>query len=61
MYSKKYPKIMVTMLTHSLNTVDNNSYSGAKTAIYGIEAILPKASGGTSDLFIQKYNVVYIH
>ncbi|MCR8852541.1 hypothetical protein [Lysinibacillus fusiformis] len=52
MYSKKYPKIMVTMLTRSLNKVDNNSYSGAKTTIYGIEATLPKASCGTSDLFI---------
>lgn len=29
--------------------VDNNSYIGAKTAMYGIEATLPKASGGTSD------------
>lgn len=29
--------------------VNNNSYIGAKTAIYGIEATLPKASGGTSD------------
>ncbi|MCT6815326.1 MAG: hypothetical protein M3043_02840 [Lysinibacillus fusiformis] len=28
---------------------DNNSYIGAKTAMYGIEATLPKASGGTSD------------
>ena len=27
----------------------NNSYIGAKTAMYGIEATLPKASGGTSD------------
>ena len=29
--------------------VDNSSYIGAKTAMYGIEATLPKASGGTSD------------
>lgn len=29
--------------------VDDNSYMGAKIAMYGIEAILPKASGGTSD------------
>ncbi|MFJ5788859.1 LuxR C-terminal-related transcriptional regulator [Lysinibacillus sp. NPDC093197] len=29
--------------------VDNSSYIGAKIAMYGIEAILPKASGGTSD------------
>lgn len=28
---------------------DNNSYIGAKIAMYGIEATLPKASGGTSD------------
>ncbi|MFI2132892.1 hypothetical protein ACH434_23035 [Lysinibacillus fusiformis] len=28
---------------------DNNSYIGAKTAMYGLEATLPKASGGTSD------------
>ncbi|WP_269898339.1 hypothetical protein [Lysinibacillus sp. JK80] len=28
---------------------DINSYIGAKTAMYGIEATLPKASGGTSD------------
>ncbi|MEA0565005.1 hypothetical protein [Lysinibacillus irui] len=28
---------------------DNNSYIGAKTAMYGIEATLPKASGGTGD------------
>ena len=33
----------------SVAKVDNNSYIGAKTALYGIEAILPKASGGTSD------------
>jgi hypothetical protein len=29
--------------------MDNSSYIGAKTAMYGIEATLPKASGGTSD------------
>ncbi|MFJ8515258.1 hypothetical protein [Lysinibacillus xylanilyticus] len=29
--------------------VDNSSYIGAKIAIYGIEATLPNASGGTSD------------
>ncbi|MFJ7954447.1 hypothetical protein ACIQZG_23380 [Lysinibacillus sp. NPDC096418] len=29
--------------------VDNSSYMRAKTAMYGIEATLPKASGGTSD------------
>ena len=28
---------------------NNNSYIGAKTAMYGIEATLPKANGGTSD------------
>lgn len=28
---------------------DNSSYIGAKTTMYGIEATLPKASGGTSD------------
>ncbi|MGE7947927.1 hypothetical protein [Lysinibacillus sp. NPDC093688] len=40
--------------------VDNNSYIGAKTAIYGIEATLPKASGGTSDpVFIEVQRRVY--
>lgn len=29
--------------------VNNNSYIGVKTAMYGIEATLPKASGGISD------------
>lgn len=33
----------------SLAKADNNSYIGAKTAMYGIEATLPKASGGASD------------
>lgn len=28
---------------------NNNSYIGAKTAMYGMDATLPKASGGTSD------------
>ena len=39
---------------------DNNSYIGAKTAMYGIEATLPKASGGTSDpVFIEVQRRVY--
>ncbi|MFJ5766809.1 hypothetical protein ACIP9C_15770 [Lysinibacillus sp. NPDC093210] len=33
----------------SVTKVDNDSYIGAKTAMYGVEATLPKASGGTSD------------
>ncbi len=40
---------MVTMLNRSLITAENNSYIGSKTAIYGVEATLPKASCGTSD------------
>ncbi|MFB7157332.1 hypothetical protein [Lysinibacillus sp. NPDC056232] len=41
--------------------VDNNSYIGAKTAMYGIEATLPKASGGTNDLvFIEVQRRVYL-
>ncbi|MGA3601740.1 LuxR C-terminal-related transcriptional regulator [Lysinibacillus agricola] len=40
--------------------VDNNSYIGAKTAMYGIEATLPKASGGTSDpVFAEVQRRVY--
>ncbi|MGE7689982.1 hypothetical protein ACQKMI_12340 [Lysinibacillus sp. NPDC097214] len=40
--------------------VDNNSYIGAKTAMYGIEATLPKASGGTSDsVFSEVQRHVY--
>ncbi|MGG2081678.1 LuxR C-terminal-related transcriptional regulator [Lysinibacillus pakistanensis] len=40
--------------------IDNNSYIGAKTAMYGIEATLPKASGGTSDpVFIEVQRRVY--
>ncbi|TKI66639.1 hypothetical protein FC756_14530 [Lysinibacillus mangiferihumi] len=40
--------------------VDNNSYIGAKTAMYGIEATLPKASGGTSDpVFTEVQRRVY--
>ncbi|MCK1988095.1 LuxR C-terminal-related transcriptional regulator [Lysinibacillus fusiformis] len=39
---------------------DNNSYIGAKTAMYGIESTLPKASGGTSDpVFIEVQRRVY--
>ncbi|MFE3576765.1 hypothetical protein [Lysinibacillus sp. NPDC059133] len=41
--------------------VDNNSYIGAKTAMYGIEATLPKASGGTNDpVFIEVQRRVYL-
>jgi DNA-binding NarL/FixJ family response regulator len=40
--------------------VDNNSYIGAKTAMYGIEATLPKAIGGTSDpVFTEVQRRVY--
>lgn len=40
--------------------VDNNSYIGAKTAMYGIEATLPKASGRTSDpVFTEVKRRVY--
>jgi DNA-binding NarL/FixJ family response regulator len=40
--------------------VDSSSYIGAKTAMYGIEAILPKASGGTSDpVFTEVQRRVY--
>ncbi|MGE7672961.1 LuxR C-terminal-related transcriptional regulator [Lysinibacillus sp. NPDC094403] len=40
--------------------VDNNSYIGAKTALYGIEATLPKASSSTSDpVFIEVQRRVY--
>ncbi|MGE7947950.1 hypothetical protein [Lysinibacillus sp. NPDC093688] len=39
---------------------DNNSYIGAKTVMYGIEATLPKASGGTSDpMFTEVQRRVY--
>lgn len=33
---------------------NNNSYIGAKTAMSGIEATLPKVNGGTSDQCILK-------
>ncbi|WP_427110442.1 LuxR C-terminal-related transcriptional regulator [Lysinibacillus xylanilyticus] len=40
--------------------IDNNSYIGARTAMYGIEATLPKASGGTSDpVFTEVQRRVY--
>lgn len=40
--------------------VNNSSYIGAKTAKYGIEATLPKASGGTSDpVFTEVQRRVY--
>ncbi|KOS64648.1 hypothetical protein FJQ98_14230 [Lysinibacillus agricola] len=40
--------------------VDNNSYIGAKTATYGIEAALPKANGGTNDpVFIEVQRRVF--
>ncbi|MFJ6268190.1 hypothetical protein [Lysinibacillus xylanilyticus] len=40
--------------------VDNNSYIGAKIAMYGIEATLPKVSGGTSDpVFAEVQRRVY--
>ncbi|MFJ7662006.1 hypothetical protein ACIQXW_06350 [Lysinibacillus sp. NPDC097162] len=40
--------------------VDNHSYIGAKTAMYGIESTLPKASGGTSDpVFAEVQRRVY--
>ncbi|MFJ7662413.1 hypothetical protein ACIQXW_08435 [Lysinibacillus sp. NPDC097162] len=42
--------------------VDNNSYNGAKIAMYGIEATLPNASGGTSDsVFIEVQRRLYIN
>lgn len=42
--------------------VNNNSYIGAKTAMYGIEATLPKASGGTSDpVFFEVQRRVYLN
>lgn len=40
--------------------VDNNSYIGTKTAMYGIEATYQRQVVGHVILFIQKYNVVYI-
>ena len=40
--------------------INNNSYIGAKTAMYGIEATLPKASGSTSDpVFTEVQRRVY--
>ncbi|MFJ5566147.1 hypothetical protein [Lysinibacillus xylanilyticus] len=40
--------------------VDNNSYIGAKIAMYGIKATLPKVSGGTSDpVFAEVQRRVY--
>jgi len=40
--------------------MDNNSHIGAKTAMYGIEATLPKASGGISDpVFTEVEHLVY--
>ncbi|MFJ7646905.1 hypothetical protein ACIQ1H_05120 [Lysinibacillus sp. NPDC097279] len=40
--------------------MDNNSYIGAKIAMYGIEATLPKASGGISDpVFTEVQRRVY--
>ncbi|GAA3347366.1 LuxR C-terminal-related transcriptional regulator [Lysinibacillus fusiformis] len=40
--------------------MNNNSYIGAKTAMYGLEAALPKASGGTSDpVFTEVQRRVY--
>lgn len=42
--------------------VDNNSYLGAKIAMYGIEATLPKAIGGTSDpVFIEVQRRLFIN
>jgi len=42
--------------------VDNKSYIGAKTAMYGIEATLPRASGSTSDtVFAEVYRRLYIN
>lgn len=39
---------------------DINSYIGAKTAMYGIEATLPKASGGASNpVFTEVQRCVY--
>ncbi|MEC1303520.1 hypothetical protein [Lysinibacillus capsici] len=39
---------------------NTNSYIGVKTAMYGIEATLPKASGGTSDpVFTEVQRRVY--
>jgi len=40
--------------------IDNSSYIGAKTAMYGIEATLPKAIGGSSDpVFTEVQRRVY--
>ena len=42
--------------------VDNNSYIGAKIAMYGIEATLPRASGGTRDpVFIEVQRRLFIN
>lgn len=40
---------MVETIEEARQQMDNNSYIGAKTAMYGVEATLPKASGVTSD------------
>lgn len=45
----------------SVAKVNNDSYIGAKTAMYGIEATLPKASGGTSDpVYTEVQRRVYL-
>ncbi len=42
--------------------VDDNSFNGAKIALYGIEATLPRASGGKSDpVFIEVQRRLYIN
>jgi hypothetical protein len=41
--------------------VDNDSYIGAKTAMYGVEATLPKASGGTSDSVFAETTPEFMH
>ncbi|MEC1303489.1 hypothetical protein [Lysinibacillus capsici] len=48
---ENYPWMVETIeeARQSVAKAYNNSYIGAKTAMYGIEATLPKASGGTSD------------
>ncbi|WP_421052368.1 hypothetical protein, partial [Lysinibacillus capsici] len=48
---ENYPWMVETIeeARQSVAKAYNNSYIGAKMAMYGIEATLPKASGGTSD------------
>ncbi len=60
---KNFPWMVATMeeAQKPVAKVDDNSFSGAKTAMYGFNVTLPKADGGISDpVFNEVQHRVYL-